>query len=236
MTDLTWTPSFAKSGISLCPRPSPRSVIAASLGVGSSTTTGERPHDPAHRDAKFIRHADFEHNVFADGLGLRLNAAGYEVRADVLGLRGGQNWRRLLESALCNKARKVACRHGTRRTEVRCPERDSCNSHVDRSIDDPEFVLLQRLANSDAPVMRSHAQYIEIKRSWAAGIAEGEARGEILGRAPILSRLPERRSGSLPATVRERVRSASAQELDAWPDAVLDAPTLEAAFEDAPRH
>ena len=70
----------------------------------------------------------------------------------------------------------------------------------------------------------------------ARGRAEGEARGRILGRASILSRQLEHRFGRLPATVRERVRSASVQDLDAWGHAVLDAPTLEAVFEDTPRH
>ena len=70
----------------------------------------------------------------------------------------------------------------------------------------------------------------------AKGEVRGEARGEILGRASILNRLLERRFGRLPATVRERVRSASVQDLDAWGDAVLDAPALEAEFEESPRH
>ena len=68
------------------------------------------------------------------------------------------------------------------------------------------------------------------------GRAEGEARGEARGRASILNRLLERRFGRVPATVQERVRSASVHELDAWLDALLDAPTLEAVFEHAPRH
>ena len=71
-----------------------------------------------------------------------------------------------------------------------------------------------------------------IGRVRAVGAARGEARGEILGRASILNRLLERRFGRLPATVRERVRTASVQDLDAWGDAALDAPTLEAVFEE----
>ena len=61
------------------------------------------------------------------------------------------------------------------------------------------------------------------------------SRGEVQGRASILNRLLERRFGSLPATVRERLRSASVRELDTWGDAVLEAPTLEAVFEGTPR-
>ena len=68
------------------------------------------------------------------------------------------------------------------------------------------------------------------------GRARAEARGEARGRASLLNRQLERRFGSLPARVRERVWSASVQDLDAWGDAVLNAPTLEAVFEDTPRH
>ena len=68
------------------------------------------------------------------------------------------------------------------------------------------------------------------------GKAMGRAEGEAMGRASILNRLLEHRFGRLPATVRERVRRASVQDLDAWGDAVLDAPTLDAVFEDSPRH
>ena len=74
----------------------------------------------------------------------------------------------------------------------------------------------------------------------ARGRAEGEARGrtegEARGRTSILNRLLERRFGRVPAAFRERVQSASEHEFDAWLDALLDAPTLEAVFEHAPRH
>ena len=66
--------------------------------------------------------------------------------------------------------------------------------------------------------------------------SEGRSEGRAEGRASILNRLLERRFGRLPPGVRERVRCASVQELDAWADTVLDAPTLEAVFVDPPRH
>ncbi len=67
-------------------------------------------------------------------------------------------------------------------------------------------------------------------------ISKGRAEGEARGRALILNRLLERRFGRVPSAVRERVRSAPVQELDAWADAALDAPSLEAVFGDSPRH
>ena len=43
------------------------------------------------RDAIFISHANPEDNAFPVWLGARLTAAGYEVWANVLQLRGGQD-------------------------------------------------------------------------------------------------------------------------------------------------
>ena len=70
----------------------------------------------------------------------------------------------------------------------------------------------------------------------ADGEARGRAKGEVRGRASTLNRLLEHKFGRVPSPVRKRVRSAPVHELDAWLDAVLDAPTLEAVFEDTPRH
>ena len=79
-----------------------------------------------------------------------------------------------------------------------------------------------------------------ISRGRAEGEARGEARGraegEVRGRASILNRLLERKFGPVPSAVRARIRCAPVHELDAWLDAVLDAPTLEAVFEDKSRH
>jgi hypothetical protein len=46
-----------------------------------------------------------------------------------------------------------------------------------------------------------------------------------------LGKLLVRRFGSLPPSVSERLMNATQTELDAWGEAVLTAPTLEAVFE-----
>ena len=103
--------------------------------------------------------------------------------------------------------------------------------------------LLATVEAKGATTMASLAEQLISKgraegeaRGRAEGEARGEARGEAKARASTLNRLLERRFGRVPAAVRERVRSASVHELDAWLDALLDAPTLEAVFEHAPRH
>lgn len=51
-------------------------------------------------------------------------------------------------------------------------------------------------------------------------------------RATTLLRLVEKRFGTIPETLRERVQSGPKAELDRWLDRILDAPTLEALFAD----
>jgi len=125
------------------------------------------------RDAIFISHANPEDNEFTVWLGARLTAAGYEVWADVLRVRGGQDWQRLLEDALRNKACKVllvGTEHGVQKQGVR--NEIQIAHTVSRSIGDAEFVIPLRLTNFDAPFLVAHAQYIDFKRSWANGLAE----------------------------------------------------------------
>ena len=116
------------------------------------------------RDAIFISHTNPEDNEFTVWLGARLTAAGYEVWADVLRLRGGQDWQRLLEDALRNKACKVllvGTEHGVQKQGVR--NEIQIAHAVSRSIGDAEFVIPLRLTNFDAPFLIAHAQYIDFK-------------------------------------------------------------------------
>lgn len=64
----------------------------------------------------------------------------------------------------------------------------------------------------------------------AKGIAEGLLKGRSEGGAALLLRQLERRFGRLPAAIRDRVRGAAADDLEAWSVAVLDADSLDAVF------
>ena len=64
----------------------------------------------------------------------------------------------------------------------------------------------------------------------ALGKAKGLAAGEALGKADTLRTFLIRRFGPLPADVRARIDAADLDQLDAWLDRLLDAPTLEAVF------
>lgn len=125
------------------------------------------------RPAIFISHATPEGNDFTLWLGAKLSAMGYEVWADVLRLRGGDDWARKLEDGLRNRARKVLLvadsvsvnKQGVR-NEIQIA------SDVAKKIGDTEFIIPLRLSSYDAPFLIAHAQYINFERSWSDGLAE----------------------------------------------------------------
>lgn len=61
-------------------------------------------------------------------------------------------------------------------------------------------------------------------------MVKGMVKGRVEGEARMLKRLLERRFGVLPGWASERLMSAKEEELEAWGDAVLTAPALEAIF------
>ena len=82
--------------------------------------------------------------------------------------------------------------------------------------------------------------YVERGRSegLATGMERGRAQGMEQGRAEgvkVLMRVLERRFGALPALARERISDAQIPDLYVWLDRAIDAPTLDAVFEDSRR-
>ena len=69
-----------------------------------------------------------------------------------------------------------------------------------------------------------------LKSVFVLGEAKGEARGEARGEAKLLLRQLRRRFGALPESTEARILAASADQLDAWGEAVLSARTLEEFF------
>jgi TIR domain len=128
--------------------------------------------DPA-REALFISHASPEDNAFTLWLGAKLTALGYEVFADVLRLRGGDDWERILENAIRAKAAKVllvATPHGVQKQGVR--NEITIATQTAKKIGDSEFIVPLRLAPFDAPLQIAHAQYIDFSKGWAQGLSE----------------------------------------------------------------
>lgn len=125
------------------------------------------------RPAIFISHAAPEDNAFTLWLGAKLAALGYEVWADVLRLRGGDDWQRKLENALRHRAAKVLLVANPRAVDKQGVRNEiQIASDVARKIGDQEFIIPLRLAPFEAPFLIAHAQYIDFQRGWAAGLAE----------------------------------------------------------------
>ena len=98
---------------------------------------------------------------------------GYEVWADVMRLHGGIDWARELETALRKRSFKmllVCTLSGLEKQGVRNEIEIGIN--LSRQIHDEAFIIPLRLETYDAPFRIAHAQYIDFKRSWAAGLSE----------------------------------------------------------------
>jgi hypothetical protein len=96
----------------------------------------------------------------------------------------------------------------------------------------PEWLNNQVWQELETIEEREKVQYItSVERiGMAKGIAKGIAKGRVEGESRLLKRQLERRFGLLPQWASERLESAKEEELEAWSEAVLTAPTLEAVF------
>ncbi|CDM26086.1 Transposase [Castellaniella defragrans 65Phen] len=62
------------------------------------------------------------------------------------------------------------------------------------------------------------------------GIAKGLEQGQVKGQADLLLRQIQKRFGAVDAAVEQRIRTAGADDLEAWSLNILDATTLEDVF------
>lgn len=125
------------------------------------------------RTALFISHANPEDNAFVMWLGAKLAALGYDVWADILKLRGGQDWQRRLEEVLRHEARKVlvvATPDGVKKQGLRNEVQIAHN--VGQAIHDNEFIIPLRLAKFEEPFLIAHLQYIDFSKGWDRGFKE----------------------------------------------------------------
>jgi hypothetical protein len=64
------------------------------------------------------------------------------------------------------------------------------------------------------------------------GLQEGEAKGRLEGQADLLTRQLVKRFGPLSAEIHARLAQATTDQLERWGERLLDAPTLDAVFEE----
>ncbi len=74
-----------------------------------------------------------------------------------------------------------------------------------------------------------------LERGMAQGMQQGMQQGRRAGKIQIITQLLHARFGELPPEAKAKLDAASEEELDAWTEALLSAPTIDAVF-DASRH
>jgi flagellar biosynthesis/type III secretory pathway protein FliH len=72
-----------------------------------------------------------------------------------------------------------------------------------------------------------------LERGLKQGLEQGLEQGQRQALSKLLKSQLTKRFGALPRSVEERLRDAASTELQAWGEAVVDAPTLDSVF--APR-
>ena len=125
------------------------------------------------RQALFISHATPQQNAFARWLGAKLAAMGFEVWADIMRLRGGADWSRRVEEALNERTIKllvVASPTSMAADGVR--DEIEIGARLRKELKDEEFIIPLRLEDYHPHIRIAHAQYIDFKASWAAGLTE----------------------------------------------------------------
>jgi hypothetical protein len=100
----------------------------------------------------------------------------------------------------------------------------------------PEWLNRQILDQIETIEEGEKVQYITsverigMEKGEVIGMEKGVVMGVVIGASGLLRRQLERRFGVLPEWALEQLTSASEQDLEAWADAILTAPTLEAVF------
>jgi hypothetical protein len=123
------------------------------------------------RQAIFISHATPEDNSVTLWLGTKLTALGYEVWADIFRIKGGDDWERILEDAIRNKAAKfllIATPHGVQKQGVR--NEITLAVETAKKIGASDFVIPLRIAPFESPFLIAHAQFVDFEKSWDDGL------------------------------------------------------------------
>jgi hypothetical protein len=125
------------------------------------------------RPLVFISHATPQDNEFVLWLGTRLTALGYEVWADILKLRGGQDWTELLEKAFKDRAVKVllvATPDGLSKKGVQ--REIKLAQQVAAKLGDNSFIIPLRKERYELTFDTALAQFIDFTENWGKGLIE----------------------------------------------------------------
>jgi TIR domain len=118
-----------------------------------------------NRTVVFISKATPEDDEFVLWLAPKLEAAGYEVFADILVLQGGDRWRKQITGALQDRAVKMllCCRDATLAKDG-VQEEIGIGLDLAKSLNDPKFVIPLRLEQYKKVFGIGELQYIDFVR------------------------------------------------------------------------
>ena len=102
-------------------------------------------------------------------------------------------------------------------------------TYDDVEIDGLKAALLQQGQTELEALVGTIAETL-LEQGSERGFAKGMAEGEAKGKAETLRMMLARRFGPVPQDLQKRIDAASLEELHAWLDALLDAPSIDAVF------
>jgi len=123
------------------------------------------------RKTIFISKATPEDDEFVLWLAPRLEAAGYEVFADILTLEYGERWRKKVTETLQNKSIKMllCCRDSTL-AKNGVQEEIGIAEDLAKDLDDKRFIIPLRLEKFKKIFGIGELQYVDFLGSWANGL------------------------------------------------------------------
>jgi hypothetical protein len=129
--------------------------------------------DPTARSVLFISKATPGDDEFALWLAPRLEAAGYEVFADIVTLQAGTRWRKEITGTLQNRAVKMLlCCSDETLARDNVQEEIGIALDLVKEIPDPKFLIPLRLKPYKKILGIGEVQYIDFVRGWAEGLAK----------------------------------------------------------------
>ena len=125
------------------------------------------------RTILFISKATPGDDEFALWLAPRLEAAGYEVFADILSLEGGTRWRKEITATLQNRAIKMLlCSSDETLAKDNVQEEIGIGLDLAKELSDPRFIIPLRLRPYKKVLGIGELQYVDFVRGWAEGLSK----------------------------------------------------------------
>lgn len=133
----------------------------------------QRSEPDSARTTIFISKATPEDDEFVLWLAPRLEAAGYEVFADVLSLEAGGRWRQEVTGTLQNRSIKMllCCRDSTL-AKNGVQEEIGIAEDLAKELKDPRFIIPLRLERYKKLFGIGGLQYVDFLGSWANGLRD----------------------------------------------------------------